>query len=530
VPVAGNTVDSFVTPGDYYAALANAIRTCGVASGDFVYIAGWEIDWKTFMDPVGTSPRATLGDVLTAACQAKVQVRLLMDSGARQNRGTNTGAAQAVSKAGGGAIIDQFRQLTGSHHQKLAIIRAGDTVTAFCGGMDIANSRLGRDGTTGDGSPSGDAPSAPWHDVQVALRGPAAVDIWQSFVQRWQNTTAAVASAPIRARIWGLQASIYGSSSITAPVQQDAASTSQGGNLTCQVVRTYPNESGTHFGISGEQIAPYTRPFTLGYSFAPNGEHGILDLIVRAINMAEETIYLEDQYMVESAPFGTLKAITESLAATIAKPSFKMMVIAILGTPSVQTEIFQAASRRKDFYSQLGSLASSKVAIYQYKYDRNSPLWLHSKLWIFDDEFAVVSSANCNRRSYSNDSELGVGIQGPSEGSGPSFAKALRVRLWLKHLNAQPANGPASDTPVTASDVEDFASAAPLWAKAPLLMPADVANDNTPDITFSDKAQGYLASYVTPLYREIPGYSRLQSLAEAVNRDIAWSVIDPDGT
>ena len=36
--------------------------------------------------------------------------------------------------------------------------------------------------------------------------------------------------------------------------------------------------------------------------------------------------------------------------------------------------------------------------------------YVHSKTWVIDDEFAIVGSANCNRRGYTHDSEASVGV------------------------------------------------------------------------------------------------------------------------
>ena len=45
---------------------------------------------------------------------------------------------------------------------------------------------------------------------------------------------------------------------------------------------------------------------------------------------------------------------------------------------------------------------------------RNPPTaphsYVHAKVWIFDDQFAVIASVNTNRRSWTHDSEVAAGI------------------------------------------------------------------------------------------------------------------------
>lgn len=527
-PVSGNSVEAFITPLDFFVSLGATIRAC-TGDGDFIYLSGWELDLSTLMDPVGASSRATLLDLLTAASKQKVQVRVLLDS--TLNRGANKNVADAIAKMGGGGIIDWFHQPTGSQHQKLAIVRAGGNLTAYCGGGDIANHRSGRDGFVGPPPSSAtlEEKSQEWHDVQVAVRGPAAVDIWNSYSQRWHSTADAGAGPSLTSLLIQVL-TVHGAPTITSPTQADGTSAPTPGNLDAQVVRTYPSIASNHFNT--KVLGALISPLAFGYPFANSGEHGILDLIVNAISKTESTIYLEDQYLVDSVAAGSLPAVTESLRKTIEKPGFGLMVIAIAGTGTVQGELHQGASRRKEFIEQLGPAAQKKVVTYQYKGDLNSPYWFHSKTWIFDDAFAVISSANVCRRSFTNDAELGVGVFQPTQDGTSNFAKDLRVKLWLRHLNARPfgASGPPTPPLATAADVDDFVAAAKLWNSAPLLYQVDLTADKTADIPLTN-ADAYINQFIPiELFKMVPALSRLRSMAASKNRDIEWSLIDPDGS
>jgi phosphatidylserine/phosphatidylglycerophosphate/cardiolipin synthase-like enzyme len=58
-------------------------------------------------------------------------------------------------------------------------------------------------------------------------------------------------------------------------------------------------------------------------------------------------------------------------------------------------------------------------------------------MFVFDDEYAIIGSANCNNRGYNHDSEVMAGIFEPRQGRAAQnrFAKQLRMRLWAEHLN-----------------------------------------------------------------------------------------------
>ena len=61
--------------------------------------------------------------------------------------------------------------------------------------------------------------------------------------------------------------------------------------------------------------------------------------------------------------------------------------------------------------------------------------YVHSKVWIFDDRYAIVGSANCDERGCTHDSEAVIGVAEddifPETRLG--FAHKLRMRLWSKY-------------------------------------------------------------------------------------------------
>jgi phosphatidylserine/phosphatidylglycerophosphate/cardiolipin synthase-like enzyme len=311
---------------------------------------------------------------------------------------------------------------------------------------------------------------------------------------------------------------VHGKGDIDAPQAPDTQR--QAGPLVVQVVRTFPNA--TRLRETDALIVPPGAP---GYRFAKHGDMSYYEALVQAIGRTESTIYLEEQYLVNVMKMGDRAPITDALSRTLGKSSFQKMVILAAGTGTIQGELYQAASRRAEFWRQLGPDAASKVAVYAYVDDPNSPWWFHSKTWIFDDTFAVVGSANCNRRSYSCDSEIGVAIADSGDPGELRFAKRLRMDLWLKHLNGERAASPASMSSYGDQDVEDFASGASLFDRASLLWRLDLPGDATPDIPLTQ------AEYVKNIAEKFGFVAdlALHATISSLGRDGAWGLIDPDG-
>ena len=496
----GNDIQFFIEYRDYYRALAEAISRA-TGESHFIYFVDWQLILDTWMDtPKG---RMTFQALLKGASDNKVQIRALLYSGQALNDPVhNHPMADWINKLPtGGAILDWRYLDAGSHHQKMVIILNEDGVVGFCGGMDIAEDRQKRDG--GPKPPKPNEPVA-WHDVQVRIKGPAAYHLWRTFYARWADN-------PLSQKDFGL----VNQRSIKIPPFAPAGT----GQKRVQVVRTSGNGS-RHAGL---KFPEPTTPST--YYYAPTGEMTIYKLLCKAIKSTKEYIYLEDQYLVESERMGNNPSIAEVLASTLARSSFKQMIILLPGAGSLQGELFQVWRRRTRFWQQLGPKAASKVAIYSYVGDPESPYLVHSKTWIFDDRFAVIGSANCNRRGYSHDSEIAVGIFDlePKQGQLP-FAQELRVSLWMKHLNRKGKQR-------TRAELIDFRTGAALWEESgALLTRIDLVHPT------NEPPDHHISPWLSPsITLELPAVSFLLSSKPSLkvalfdwDREWNW-LIDPDG-
>lgn len=422
-----NDVVPYIDYDRYYAAAAEALEAA--AEGTVVLLSGWALQLDTPVTLAGHLEK--IGELLARVGDRGGQVRVLL-SGHLAN--PNEPAVSWLNgKKGCAAIQDDRLRLAGSFHQK-ALVVAGSELVAFVGGMDFGAGRLA-DPVKHIG---------PWHDVQLRITGPAAADLYQTLADRWES--------------WPQNKS--------RPLRRVAAGGGAGRTKRAvQVVRTYGNpRTGTALPAlrSSNTVLSISRTFSqLGsneFSFAPTGESGIHDLLVQAIRATTSTIYVEDQYFIASARIGGDEVLLRALAETMAKPTFKHLLVLTCGVGTIQGELFQVNQRRRALWRRLAASHPDRISIWAYKGPERCS-WIHSKMWIFDDTFAMVGSANFNRRGLTHDGELGVGVI-DMDGRDRGMVRELRKSLWLKHL-------PTERKPVRADQVDDFETGRALWVDTP---------------------------------------------------------------
>ncbi|PZR73830.1 MAG: hypothetical protein DLM73_09625 [Chthoniobacterales bacterium] len=427
-----------------------AIRTAN-KRGHFIYLLGWRLITDFALIPGdGTS---TIEALFKAASSRNVDIRaMLYHQNTKLSGEDNTPAITFINSLSNGAAIHDDRVVKGGllvelkasylgvHHQKVLIVNGAEGLIAFQGGMDINSDRLQFSGPIG------------LHDVHVRLRGLAAGSLWALFIERWKDHPQSVKFQPIPAQVTG-----------PANVTDD---------LQVEIGRTYPNSTKhTLFGGGGP------------YHFAAAGDQSAKVLVLNAIARAKNFIYIEDQYLFDMSISNALKA---------ALPNLKKLVILI--TLSVQAaDQHQTISRRRDFIDNLtgkAPLPTSKVIVCQNKFP-DLP-FVHSKTFIFDDKFAIIGSANINRRGYTHDSEQNAGIFDTNKKKRFFFAHELRMHLWAKHLSKRPI------------DMVDPIASSVHWTKP----------------------VGKIVTYV------VAGQDPPQPFPEnIVPNDLIWNIgLDPDGT
>src|SRR4029077_8557778 len=268
----------------------------GLGPGDRLYFTDWRGDPDQLL---GDGPGTEVGASLAAAARRGVAVKGLLwrshadrlGFSAKENRHLGV----VVNAAGGEGLLDQRVRLGGSHHQKLVVIRHGDGRSpdvAFVGGIDLCHSRRDDHQHLGDfqrqpmSPPYGATP--PWHDVQVAIQGPAVADLEFAFRERWADP-----GPHSRAPVGILHDVLRRTDRKASVLPSMAPDPPPAGSCSVQVLRTYGR-----------------RP--RGYPFAPAGERSIARGYEKALRRARRLIYVEDQFLWSA---DVMRSFVEALAA-----------------------------------------------------------------------------------------------------------------------------------------------------------------------------------------------------------------------
>ncbi|ATY30901.1 phospholipase D-like domain-containing protein [Sphingomonas psychrotolerans] len=449
---AGNAVAALIDGNATFNAMA---ADMGATSGerDFIYLLGWD-NFDTFALGAASSFR----DIYTAAAGRGVEVAAMLWDQFGIVTAADRSATEVVNHVnalrGGKAIKDDlttnhttastvrlaiaaalaglnhrlipviFRiiepdiaRLTGSHHQKVLVVKRGEVLVGYCGGIDMNPNRVRVvDADAGQ----------PHHDTHCRIIGPSAHDLLSTFVSRWRHH-------PGSSRFGGLRGDgVPVPAAIASPSPTDAPF---GGPLSVMIARTF----------NPVHPAP---PLVVA-------ERGIKPALLAAIANARRFIYCEDQYLLD------LDTATALIAAV---PRLEHVTILIPGNPI--TDVPFGKEYRRDFVGMIDALLPganrAKLGVFQLTTSQSAPTfgdhtYVHSKSWVFDDELAVIGTANCNRRSYTFDSEVDAFIFEDNRREGdtrPTFAQRYRMALWQHHLG------------VGASAVTNGVASARLWRAA----------------------------------------------------------------
>jgi hypothetical protein len=288
----------------------------------------------------------------------------------------------------GVAVLDKHHTAVGCHHQKIMIVHGTEGLIAFVGGIDVYPDRIWPAGSHGCTSAG-----APYEDEHCEIRGEAAFDVLDVYIDRWAKCGVPItASLPLD---WTRQATM-------AQVSPSAP--------RCAVQIGHTN--GNHTIPGPPQTAKA--------------------MILNAIGAAQRYIYVEDQYLVNMEAAKALNAAVPRIKAlTILIPHWSI------------SDLPQCTYRRRRFIEQvLHGLTDEdrrKVGVYCLNPPGGRFTYVHSKFWIFDDECAIIGSANCNRRGWESDSEIVAGVVNTVHplNLDISFAHQLRMDVWARHLRVQ---------------------------------------------------------------------------------------------
>ncbi|MFJ9592155.1 phospholipase D family protein [Streptomyces virginiae] len=420
----GNRARPLVHGASYFAELLAAVDAMG--EGDLLLFTDWRGDPDERLDGPGTE----IGAVLCRAAERGVMVKGLLwrshlDS-LHFSEDENLRFGEEIARAGGECLLDMRVRPGGSHHQKLVVLRHRDHPerdVAYVGGIDLCHNRNDDAEHRGDrqslplAAPYG--PHPPWHDVQLALRGPVVGDVEAVFRERWEDPAPLSRSPLTRLRERMHREDVHADR--LPPQTPDPAPC---GTHTVQLLRTYPNR------------------LLLGYPFAPDGERSIARGYLKSLRRARALIYLEDQYL------WSPRVVAGFAEALRRGPGLRMIgVVPTFPDQDGALTLPMNLIGRINALAELRRAGGDRVAVYGLENHAGTPVYVHAKVCVIDDVWASVGSDNINLRSWTHDSELGCAVhdetpdpRSPRDPGGLGdgarvFARELRLALMREHLD-----------------------------------------------------------------------------------------------
>lgn len=401
----GNLVRPLIHGATYFAELKSAIDR--LAKDDLLLFADWRGDPDERLTEDGPGVAATMA----AASERGALVRGLiwrshLDK-LRFSAEENRHLGEEIEAAGGQCLLDTRVRHGGSHHQKFVILRHDrepDQDVAFLGGIDLCHSRrddarhLGDRQTAPMPDTYGERP--PWHDAQVAIRGPAVAEVEKVFCERWEDPAPETRQPIRRLR------DHFAHMDDVPPLPKPGPPPQDVGPHAVQLLRTYPFMRRAH-------------------PFAPRGERSVARAYHKVLRRARSLVYLEDQYLWSTE-------VIEPFAEALEREGDLRMMIVVPRYPDQDGWLAGPASLigRTEALARLRQAGGDRVAVYDLENDAGTPIYVHAKVCVVDDTWATVGSDNVNLRSWTFDSELSCAVL-DEEGR---YARDLRLTLGAEHL------------------------------------------------------------------------------------------------
>ena len=485
----GNLVRPLIHGSVYFAELAEAISR--TRHGDTIMFA----DWRGDPDELLTGERGS--DVSHLLCQAAgrgvgvfgLVWRSHLDQfqfSAKENRHLG----EEIEAAGGHCVLDMRVRVGGSHHQKFVVVRyAGRSAldVAFLGGIDLCHSR--RDDADHRGDPQTQpmaavyGPRPPWHDVQLAIQGPAVATVETVFRERWDDPHP-VSRNPIHVVADRLRSDHEGRPPLPTYPPPEAMM----GPHSVQLLRTYP-------------------PRVRGYPFAPRGERSIARGYIKALGLARRLIYIEDQYLWS-------RQIASRIADVLRRQSDLRVILVLPLHPDQDGKVSMPPNLVGRMVALRAILAAApgRVGAYGIENSQGTPIYVHAKVCIIDDVWVTTGSDNFNRRSWTHDSEVAAAVwdhtladahveQRLGVDEPRAYPRGLRIALAREHLGEPDADEVnLADPEATFVAFADSAERLERWATGDRTTPRPAGQLRPlPRADLSRRTR----AWATPLYRTI---------------------------
>ncbi len=366
-----------------------------------IVILAWDFDRRMRLQP-DTHPDLEIQDFLVRLLDAnpKLTIHLLL----WRNSIWYAGDTDLSLLIGGDWLkhprlqigLDSDHPVGAAHHEKIVCI---DDKLAFVGGMDLTQRRWDNAAHM-PGEPArrdGDGMEyPPIHDIQMMLEGPIAGALCRLACERWRR--AGLGELP--------------------PIERGGDSAWPEGIAADLVDRT--------LGVAR------TRPSHGGRKAVREAGRLTLDLIAQA----RRSIYIESQYF-------ALPGVVDIIEPTLALPEGPEIVVVTTNKAEGWLENLVMARSRECLFARLRDadrwnrvrlcFPANRAAADQHP----TPIGIHAKLLIVDDNLLRIGSSNLNHRSTGLDTECDIAVEAEDEETRDAIRR-LRAGLLAEHLGVAP--------------------------------------------------------------------------------------------
>lgn len=410
-----NNTITVLDEGDEYMREWHDLISAPLGANQHIYHAGWRIDNIRTLGP-GTGPVSSEAlRLLETAHAGSSFVSLMMSwhvGNANKSPVSRLGTSGLLSTA-----LDDRYPAAGSNHQKYLVKKNGGGAKALLGSIDV---NIGRWGNAAHILSAGITGLT--HDLGLKIEGPAVADIEHTYLERWNNVNAGNSRARGLKSLLPSSLPLLPARRVTPPLIAGSVGTYPGGgSLSVQTLHTY--------GIAS---AVGSR-----YSWANIGEFTIWRSYLNAIQNASQYIYIEDQYFLpfdwpvcHSRPAGLAR--DTDLIYQLGEAIRRGVKVAVLLPDSDEDPGAQYIRHQRQIgLHYLATIAAATGGDFfaAFIYSGADNIYVHSKVMLVDDEFALIGSANFNQRSMTHDGEIQLGLVDGNN----VFVKELRKKLYAEH-------------------------------------------------------------------------------------------------
>lgn len=267
------------------------------------------------------------------------------------------------------------------HHNKLLIV---DGQVAFTGGMNIEPSY--------HDLPTHDELAQPWHDAFVKVEGSLILrDFLRCYIGLWNQE---------RVRCEKFLTDAFAQRGTAATISKTT-------DLEISKLVAKPT-TGVTAKILSQIHRTVTRKGTSAFGIPDVVRKDILDGYLLAISKAEQFIYIENQYVREQAMIDAI--IQRAKDKPELRVIFLMPKIAEEFKGDVKAKIDEVnmygAALQHELIEKMKKALRKRLGLYAMLKKDGMDVYVHSKLFIIDDQFASIGSANTNPRGFRMDTEL----------------------------------------------------------------------------------------------------------------------------